>query len=64
MFFIIIREREMKIVFKEEGNGVKLFAGEISLENLQSFVRKEFPNQKKSSLTFTDEDGDIVILAS
>lgn len=53
----------MKIVIKGCDN-VKLYSGKIDYESILVFVREQFPSISNFHLTFTDEDGEAVMLAS
>ena len=55
----------MKFVIKEKDNSVKLFSGEEpTYTNIKAFIQREFPQIHNIELTFTDEDGDVVMLSS
>lgn len=53
----------MKIVFKGN-NFVKMYGGEITYDNLVSFIKSNYPEIESFTLSFQDEDGDSVTVAS
>ena len=53
----------MKIVFKGN-NFVKMYGGEITYENLVTFIKTNYPEIGAFTLSFQDEDGDSVTVAS
>ena len=53
----------MKILIKSS-KASKLYTQEVTFAGLQKFIAKEFPEASNWSLTFTDPDGDNIIVVS
>jgi hypothetical protein len=53
----------MKIVLKGN-NFVKMYTGEVTYNNLANFIKENYPTIGSFTLSFQDEDGDYVMIAS
>lgn len=53
----------MKFVIKS-GSSVKLFSGEMKIEALAQFLKENFGSWDSNNLTYTDDDGDKITLAT
>lgn len=53
----------MKFVIKS-GSSVKLFSGEMKIEALAQFLKENFASWNSNNLTYTDDDGDKITLAT